>query len=328
MTRRVSRSVLAVVLALLAVEAYWPFAWDPPRTVSNDVRRAVDGALVFGERNAARTSTTPAWVAEARRAEEIQMRLVARPSFPEQYDPAAAMMMLADQRSHTDFCLGQQGRNLLFWLRRTGSGTDGAPPFVVANAFRPGHATDLRVAVGHDAVRVAVDGATELDAPLAPGALRGWGGGLLMLGDELDGGRGWRGEISRATVTVGGRTADYLRPGALRLPPRFSYRPDHMSSFLPTSGIQWFALVLHLCSFVPVGFLLVRSRRRLVPRVRQVLVAAGTALGIAVALAAGKLLFEYRHIAVADFLVQVAGAVIGAYLAACPRGRTSARGAV
>lgn len=324
MTRRRSRGLLVVVLALLVVEAYWPFAWDPPRTVSNDVRRAGDGALVFGERNAARTSTTPAWLAEVRRDEQIQLRLVARPSFPEQYDPAATLMMLADGRSHADFRLGQQGRNLLFWLRRTGSSADGSPPFVVGDTFRPGHATELVVAVGHDTVRVAVDGATELDTPLRPGSLRGWSSGLLMLGDELDGGRGWHGEISRATVTVGRHTVDYLRPGALQLPPRFPYRPDHMSSLLPTSDIQWFALVLHLGSFVPVGFLLVRGSRRSGSRSRQVLVAVGTALGIAVALAAGKLLFEYRHIAAADFGVQVAGAVIGAYLAVGLRDRPPA----
>lgn len=254
------------------------------------------------------------------------MRLVARPVFPEPYDPAPAIMMLAGDRSQPDFCLGQQGSNLLLWLRRTGSSSDGNPPFVFANAFRPGHSTDVRVAVRDDVIRVAVDGATELDTALAPGSLRDWGRGLLVLGDELDGGRGWRGEISRATVTVGGRTTDYLRPGALRVPPRFAYRPDHMSSLLPTSTIQWFALVGHLFSFVPVGFLLVRCRRRSASWSREVLVAAAIALGIAGALAAGKLLFEYRHLALADILVQLAGAAVGAYLAARLRGRPSVSG--
>jgi hypothetical protein len=321
--RRVSLSLLAAVLALIVAEAYWPFAWDPPGTVRNDVRRAPDGALVFGTRNAARTPTTPGWLAAARRGGGVRVELMARPAFPERSDAGPPIMMRTGYERGTDFCLGQLGRDLLFWLRRSGSDVGGAPPFIFADVFRPGHSTDVRIALDDDRIRVAVDGARKLETALAPGSLRTWRGGPLALGDEAHGGRGWQGRISRARVTVDGRTTDYLRPGALELPPRFAYLPDRVSPFLPASTPERLVLGLHLVSFVPVGFLLVWSRRRRALRWRDALVAVAVAFGIAILLAAGKPLFAYRHLAFADLPVQLVGAAIGAFAAAV-RHRTGA----
>lgn len=323
--RLVSLSLFAAVLAFIVAEAYWPFAWDPPGTVRNDVRRGADGTLVFGARNAARTPTTPGWLTPVRRGGDIRVELMARPAFPERYDAGPPIMMRAGDERDTDFCLGQLGRDLLLWLRRTGSDGVGAPPFIFAGVFRPGHATDVRIALSENRVRVAVDGAVRLDTTLPPGSLRDWRGGPLALGDETHGGRGWQGTISRARITVDGRTTDYLRPGALELPRRFSYLPDRVSPFLPASTPERLALVLHLVSFVPVGFLLVWSRRRRALWWREALVAVAIAFGIAVLLAAGKPLFAYRHLALADIPVQLVGAAIGAFAAAVRHGIGAAR---
>ena len=54
-------ALLGMVLVLIVI-AYFPFAWDPPRTVRNEVTRSADGSLRFGEMNNARTPGTPAWL--------------------------------------------------------------------------------------------------------------------------------------------------------------------------------------------------------------------------------------------------------------------------
>lgn len=102
----------------------------------------------------------------------------------------------------------------------------------------------------------------------------------------------------------------------LETPRRYFYLPDHVSPFPPFSPTEWLQLALHLVSFVPVGFLLVWGRRRSTRRSTDVLVAGAVALGLALVLAAGKLLFSERHLAVSDLVVQTVGAVAGAYAAA------------
>jgi glycopeptide antibiotics resistance protein len=71
------------------------------------------------------------------------------------------------------------------------------------------------------------------------------------------------------------------------------------------------AAFLHFLSFIPVGFLIVRSRR---PPVRPA-PATLLAVALAVALAGGKFLFHDRHTEVTDLIVQTAGALLGALLA-------------
>ncbi|MBO0890684.1 MAG: hypothetical protein J2P14_07200 [Acidothermales bacterium] len=312
--RRISFWLLAGILALAVVEGYWPFAWDPPHRVTNDARRTADGALTFGDRNVARTAATPAWLATVRRSERVDVDLVARPALPQRYD-APSIMMLASDEWHTDFALGQDGSDLLLWLRRTGTNTDGDPPFVIANAFARGRWTEVRLTVRDGVFLVSVDGVTRLRERLRPGSLHTWRDAPMVLGDEVHGGRGWQGEIRRAVVRTDAGSVDYLRPGALEIPRRYYYLPDHVSPFPPATRLERLVLVLHLVSFVPVGFLLVGVRRRPGSARNAVLAAGATALGIAVVLAAGKLFFQARHLAAADIVAQVSGALVGASVA-------------
>ena len=59
-------AALSGLMLLLVITAYYPFNWDPPRFVHNDVSRSGSGALRFGEMNRARTTGTPQWLASAR----------------------------------------------------------------------------------------------------------------------------------------------------------------------------------------------------------------------------------------------------------------------
>src|SRR6185437_7942671 len=108
-----------------------------------------------------------------------------------------------------------------------------------------------------------------------------------------------------------GHAVNYVRPGALSIPEHYLYFPDHVEPFLPTDHAEWGTLFLLLLSFIPVGFLIVWARR---PPVRPI-PATMLATALAVVLAAGKFLFHGRHMAVADIVMQVAGALLGALLA-------------
>src|SRR5215469_8307124 len=91
-------ALLAVVLLLIA-GAYFPFAWDPPRTVHNDVTRSADG-LRFGEMNNARTPGTPGWLPVVSTTGNIQIHLA---FVPRSLQQKASIMMLASDSWHTDF---------------------------------------------------------------------------------------------------------------------------------------------------------------------------------------------------------------------------------
>jgi hypothetical protein len=305
--------VLLGLVAVLAVVAYYPFDWDPPRTVRNQVTRTAGGTLRFGGMNAASTKGAPSWLDGARATGRLQADLVVSSWLPAERAGPVGIMMLADSYWHTDFVIGQDRDELLVWLRRPGTGGNGAPPFVVPDVFRPHRWTEVRLRIDGEDLRVDVGGATRLSQSLPRGTMRRWEDASFALGGEVHRGGPWQGEVRKAEVRVPGHApVDYARPGALLIPDRYLYLPDHMDApFPPPSKTEWAILLLHLVSFVPVGFLVAVSRR---PPLRP-LPATQLATAIALALAAGKFLFHGRHIGAADVVVEVIGSLLGALLA-------------
>jgi VanZ family protein len=303
-------AALAGVVVLLVLTAYYPFDWDPPRMVRNHVTRTADGTLRFGAPGTAATAGTPPWLEDARATGQLEADLEVS-SWVDARGGPVAIMMLADGYWDADFVVGQDRDMLLVWLRRTSTGGNGAPPLVVPGAFRPHRWVAVRLRIAPGEVRVEVDGTTRLSAPLPQGSLRRWADQPFALGREVHRGGQWQGEVRRAEVRTRGRSVDYLRPGALEVPERFLYVGEHVVPFPPPTRTEWATVFLHLCSFVVVGLLLVLSRH---PPARP-LPAALAATGIALAIAAGKFLFHGRHTAVADLVVELAGALLGALLA-------------
>jgi VanZ family protein len=308
--RDMGRIALLWAVLLLVVTAYWPFHWDPPRIVHNEVTRGTAGSLNFGDMNRARTPGTPGWLAQARGSGELEIEIELDPQ-PSQEQSPASIMMLARDFWHTDIAIGQDHSALLVWLRRPGSDGNGNPPFTVRGALRAREWNRVDVRVLDDRIRINVDGRRRLSAPLPDNSIRTWGEGQLVLGDEVHGGGPWQGTIRRAEVRTPGFAVDYTRPGALSIPAHYLYFPDHVAPFPPLGRGEWVALFLHFLSFVAVGFLIVTTR---VPPFRPI-AATVIAAGLAVALAAGKLLFHGRHTEVTDLAGQTAGALVGAVLA-------------
>ncbi len=297
------------MILLLAVGAYFPFDWDPPRMVRNDVTRTADGSLRFGEMNDARTPGTPAWLRDVRTSGIASLHVEFNPQSLQKR--SRSIMMLASDFWHTDFAIEQDHSSLLVWLRRPGSTANGDPPFVVDGSLQPQRWNSVDVMLQRDDVRIVVDGTSRLTVHLPADSLRVWSAGHIVLGDEVHGGGPWQGEIRHAEVRTLSHEVDYVRRGALSIPGHYLYLPDHIAPFPPMSLEEWLIEVLHLLTFIPVGFVVVWARR---PPLRPI-PATLLATALAVVLAAGKFLFYGRHMAVADIVVQTAGALLGALLA-------------
>jgi hypothetical protein len=307
-TTALCRAALLGMVVVLIVIAYFPFAWSPPRMVRNQVTRGEDGSLQFSRMNYARTSATPPWLQDVRTSGAIRIQLQAAPRSLHQN---ALIMVLASDDWHTDVAIGQFNSTLQVWLRRPGTDTDGVPGFAVDEVFLPQRWTSVEVVLQHGDLRIDVGGRSRLTGHLPADSPRMWSPGQLALGDKIHGGDPWQGQIRRAQVRTPGYAIDYVRRGALSIPPSYLYLPDHIEPFPPTTGKQWLLAIFDMLSFIPLGFLIVLSRR---PPVRPV-PATVFAAALALVLAAGKFLFHGRHTSAANIVMEAVGGLLGALLA-------------
>jgi len=308
LTTTVCRIALVGLVLVLGVMAYFPFAWDPPRTVANQATRNADGSLRFGEMNYARTTETPAWLEDAQTSGAIRIELEAE---PQSLSQSAAVMILGSDYWTTNFCICQHGSDLVVWVRRPGSDINGGPPFTIGSVFQPQRRTSVAVTLQHGHLRIEVDGRARLSEQLPIDSLAVWSQGQIALGDEVNGGGPWRGQIRVAEVRTANHTVDYVLPGALSIPATYRYSPDHIEPFPPLGGIAWLTALLNLLSFIPLGLLVVLARDPPIRLIPATLLAAG----LAVALGAGKFLFDGRHAAVLNIVAETAGALLGTLLA-------------
>jgi VanZ family protein len=296
------------MVVLLVVIAYYPFHWSPPRTVDNEATRAADGSLQFGWMNYARTPDSPPWLPVVRASGTVEIRLEVNPRFAQGQGP---MMMLAGDFTHSDFGIQQYQSYLMVWLNRPGSTINGEPPYAISDALAPGRWTHIDVILRQGDLRIEVDGAPRVSENFRPDALRNWGSGRIALGDEVQGGAPWQGQIRFARVRAPGYDIDYMVPGALTIPNSFLFLPDHLEPFPPSSQSQWLRTLLDMLSFLPVGFLIVLCRRAPMRRVFAALLIGM----LAAVLAVGKFLFADRHTSLAVVVLQVAGGLVGALFA-------------
>ena len=181
-TPTVCRVALVGVVLVLVVISYYPFGWDPPRTVRNEVTRNSQGFLQFGEMNNVRTIGTPAWLQDVRASGIVQIRLEFE---PRSLQESASIMMLASNFWVTDFAIEQDHSDLLVWLRRPGSDTNGDPPFTVKGVLRTWQWNSAEVRLQRDDMRIVVNGRTRLNEQIPGDSSRVWSQGQIALGDEV-----------------------------------------------------------------------------------------------------------------------------------------------
>jgi hypothetical protein len=311
-------ALLAAAVFVNGFLSFYPFRIDLPGQRGNTIARRADGSLKFVERSIARTSGPPSFLAEAIRSSALDVDLEVRAAEANQWGPARIFTISRDYWQ-SNLTIGQQGAGLVVRVRRPGSASWGGPIFEVAGVFAERRWRHVRVSIGDDRIEIRVDGRLEVEASLPTGALSTWDPGYrLALGNEVIGGRPWRGEMRRAQVSVGGRVLDVLEASEIETPAQYWYWPERLRHPLRWRGGELIAGVWHLAGFVPIGFAVGRLWRNH----RPLLVAAGASAGLSLILLGGKVFLSGRHPYLYDMMTQTCGGLLGGWLATLFAGPT------
>lgn len=309
--------LLAAAVLANGVLSFHPFELDPPGQRDNAIVRRADGSLEFAEPGYARTSGPPSFLGDALRSSQLDVDLEVRAAEAEQSGPARILTISRDYW-RSNLTIGQEGTELVVRLRRPESTSWGDPAFEVPGVFAERRWRHVSVSIGNDRIEIRVDGRLELEAALPQGALTTWDPDYrLALGDEMVGGRPWRGEMRRARVSVASDVVDLLEAPEIEIPPQLWYWPRRLTQPFRWRQGEFLVGAWHLVAFLPIGFAVARLWRR-----RRPLLAAGVASsGLSLLLLLGKIFLSGRHPYLYDLMTQTCGGLLGGWLAL----RSSAR---
>ncbi len=300
---------LGVVGTLLVFGSLYPldFDFDLPRYERNHAERTAEGTLRLGSTNRAITAGPAEWLPAAIEASRVTVEVEAWAEGASQAGPARILTVSASDVTR-NLTLGQQGDALVVRVLRQGSDTNGEPALEAPGVFAEPGWRRITVDVSASAVVVTVDGQPAASEGLSGDPFPLWNPEQrLALGDEVTGGRAWRGEIREARVSVPGLSVDYLESGRLSMPARSWYIPPRMRDFF--AAYPWrdvIALLDHATAFAILG----GAAALAVPRRRYVLGAA-VVLGVAVLVEAGQSVSIGRHALFADLVANSVGGMLG-----------------
>jgi len=310
-------ALLAIAVFANVFISFHPFQLDPPGRRSNPIVRGADGSLEFLGPSIARTSQPPSFLADAIRSSALEVELDLRAAQADQWGPARIFTISRDYWQ-SNLTIGQQGADLVVRLRRPGATSWGGPIFEVPRVFAERRWRDLLVSIGDDRIEIRVDGRLEAESALPAGALGTWDPDhRLALGDEVIGGRPWRGEMRRARVSVAGRVVDLLEASEIETPAQVWYWPRRLRRSQGWNRDEVLSGAWHLAGLVPFGFAVAGLWRRRSP----LLAAGGASLGLSLILLGGKIFLSGRHPYFFDVVIQTCGGLLGGWLALGRTGR-------
>lgn len=304
----------AGMLLAYALAGLEPFHWKPPRLLENGVETRRN-LIRFTAPGIIHSRMAPTWLPDAIRSHEFQVRLRVRSYSTAQSGPARIFTVSANP-SLRNLTIGQEGLDLVVRLRTPDSTLNGTPPLTIPRFFSDSGWRDLELRVEPGRLTLLLDDQPALRAVLPREPLRDWNRGFrVAFGNELTGNRPWLGEISQAHVTVNGTETDYLDPRELEVPPMFLagikrpsvYPPDGL---LRDRGSRWDMAFNFIC-FIPVGFVMGMLRGERGSFALAVAICAIASLSVEVT----QFFFDQRNPSVSDWGLNVAGAVVGAWLA-------------
>jgi hypothetical protein len=301
--------LLVVCLALLAVEAWYPFRTELPAWRPTAPDRSAGEVVFDGGAQILSGARGEAWVAGAAATNRMTIRLEARTDDPTQRGPAR-LLAVSEDHFRANLMVGQDGDDLVVRLRRPGSDPSGDPALRVAEVFARDQWRAISVTVEGVRMTVVVDGTVEIDEVLAPEPLAGWDPAQrVSLGDEIVGERSWRGRLRVAEVSGGGPAVDLLEPGRLDASGGWHWRSR--VGALTGNGAEDPLLLsaVRMLVFVPVG----AAARRLLRRPGRT--AAFVTLS-AILLTVGKAFVATRHPSLVDTALSTVGGLAGSALAA------------
>ncbi|WP_145202627.1 hypothetical protein [Planctomycetes bacterium Poly30] len=290
------------------------FEYLGPRRVHNGLR-SLDGVGVgFHGPSVLRTAGPPAWLAAALESRELDVALELRTDRAEQSGPAR-IVTLSGGSLVRNFTVAQKGPDLVVRARREGSDANGMAPLKVDGVFAVPQDLRLEVRFREHLIEILVDGEPRFREKVATSVFEDWDPTYrLALGDEVDGARGWEGELHTAVATVAGVPHDLLADPELERPETFWEIPEQTRRLwrIETSH-AWLVEPLHTLIFVVFGVLLSLGQRRF--RAGGVLRAALLALVLGTLFQLAKVCFPGRHPSLMHVPFNALGAALGAWLA-------------
>jgi hypothetical protein len=310
-------ALLAAAVFANVFISFHPFQLDPPGRRSNPIVRSADGSLEFLGPSIARTAQPPSFLADAIGSSTLDIELDLRAAEADQWGPARILTISRDYWQ-SNLTIGQQGADLVVRVRRPGSTLWGGPIFEVPGVFAERRWRHLMVSIEDDRIEIRVDDRLEVEAALPPRSLETWDPDYrLALGDEVIGGRPWRGEMRRAQVSVAGRVADLLEASEIETPATYWYWPNRLRRSQRWNRDELIPGAWHLAGLIPFGFAVARLWRGR----RPLLAAGGASLGLSIILLGGKIFLSGRHPYFYDMMAQTCGGLLGGWLALALIGR-------
>ena len=125
---------------------------------------------------------------------QISIEAWCRPGNLTQRGPAR-IVSFSQSISRRNFTLGQQGAEVIFHLRTTGTSVDGLPEMITKDRVLTGKPVHVVATFGDGKRRLYLNGQPYRETLLTPGDLSNWQLYRLVLGNEVGGQRAWLGKI-------------------------------------------------------------------------------------------------------------------------------------
>ncbi|MHB1462865.1 MAG: LamG-like jellyroll fold domain-containing protein [Armatimonadota bacterium] len=174
----------------------------------------------------------------------------------------ARIISFSSDASSRNFTIGQDGNRLMLRLRTTDTGENGSNPELELGDIQPNRPTHIMLCYSPGSLQFYVDGKLSLNSNQVQGDFSNWSAHHLILGDEWDGNRVWKGTISGLAIynqKYGASQAARSYEG---------YRALHPTK--PISEIKLTAKLLS-CSKIPTLAEIVPYREGLVTSLYEVL---------------------------------------------------------
>lgn len=315
---------LALLLVGMVLASWFPFRFEPPRTLDNGLRVVAADEWSFDAPGIAVTPDPPEWLLPAVERGTLVLELDVRSADASQEGPARIVSLSepADRgrdTSQQNLVVGQQGLDLVVRVRRPGSDALGEPALVVEQAFASGGWQRVVVRLDAEAVSVQLADRTPVVVPTDEPWWSTWDlAPVLTIGNTPSGMRPWIGGIRDGSVAAGATVWPLLAADAYERPDPFAAVPPRLRDDEPRQ--LWHRLVvggLHLAAGCGLGVLLVLRRPATSPGLHLLVAAV-----VSIVLNAGKIIVATRHPSAATVVVQVAGAALGIVLTARVVGRS------
>ena len=309
------RQALALWMLVAVGFMLFPFRFDyqGPTKVANGMQRLDGGGVRFEGPSVLRTKAAPVWVDAAIASGSLDIELQLKSKDSDQRGPAR-ILTLSDGPYRRNFMVSQKGKDLLVRARREGADENGAPPLKVDGIFETPRDLELEIRFRDRVIEIFVDGRARYREVLERSSLDLWDTSYrLGLGDEIDGARGWEGELHMAKATVKGASYDLIGAPNMETPETFWHVPQQTRRLLQIDPS--YAIVVeafHVLFFVPFGALLWLRRRRTGFATLLKIALAGLILGAIFQLV--KVSFPGRHPSLFHAPFNMIGSVMGALL--------------